>query len=190
MAFDYKNSPTDKTFMEFDRIAAEMGDIRLVSKKELIFIPSMLQEGEQVLAFTCGVMKGKRWLVTLTDMRIIFLNKGFIFGLKQIVVDLNNVNAASGETTMFSGRISFQDGAIIHTLESVWLKTVLPFSNKLRDVIELRRGMKAEKKTFSVEGDDFVSKIERLASLTEKGFLTPEEFEMQKAKLLRESVLR
>ena len=91
---------------------------------------------------------------------------------------------------MFSGRISFQDGAIIHTLESVWLKTVLPFSNKLRDVIELRRGMKEEKKTFSVEGDDFVSKIERLASLTEKGFLTPEEFEMQKAKLLRESVLR
>jgi hypothetical protein len=33
--------------------------------------------------------------------------------------------------------------------------------------------------------DDVVAKLERLASLKEKGILTEDEFQMQKAKLLR-----
>jgi hypothetical protein len=185
MTFEYKNRPAGTAVEEFNRSGQEMGDMRLVTKKELIFLPSLLLEGEQVLAFTSGIMSGKRWFVVLTDMRILFLNKFYFFGLKQIIVDLNNVNAVSGETGIFSGRISIQDGAMIRTLDRVLLKTVLPFSNKLRDVIELRREANGNEKRISSSDDGFVSTMERLAILTEKGFLTREEFEMQKARLLR-----
>ena len=60
-----------------------MGDDQFFTKKELKHLPEILREGEQLLAFTSGIMDGNTWLISLTDRRIIFLDKGMIWGLKQ-----------------------------------------------------------------------------------------------------------
>ena len=179
MAFDFKNASLSDRKREYDRIAKEIGDDQFFTKKELNHLPEILSDGEQVLAFTSGLMDGNTWLVTLTDKRIIFLDKGMIYGLKQTAIDLDKVNSISGQTGIFFGKITIEDGASSRLINNVWKKTVVAFSNKVRDAIEARKS--ASRHTT---GDDVVTKLEKLAALLERGVINNEEFAQQKAKIL------
>lgn len=183
MPFDFKNAAPADLKKEYDRIAKEVGDDQFFTKKELNHLPKILAPNEQVLAFTSGFMGGNTWLITLTDRRIIFLDKGMIYGLKQSTIDLDKVNAVSGKTGMFFGEILIEDGASQRRITNVWKKTVVAFTNKVRDAIEARK-QSFRTPSSAPATDDVVSKLERLASLLEKGALSAEEFAAQKAKLL------
>lgn len=182
MAFDFKNSsPTDRK-KEYDRIARDIGDDQFFTKRELNHLPEILADGEQVLAFTSGLMDSNTWLITLTDRRIIFLDKGMIYGLKQTTIDLDKVNSVSGQTGLLFGKIVIEDGASSRKIENVWKKTVVAFTNRVRDAIEARKN--AARSVAPRGEDDVVSKLDKLAALLERGLLTQEEFAAQKAKLL------
>lgn len=188
MTFDFKNASDADRKAEYERIAKEMGDDQFFTKKELKHLPEVLMEGEQVLAFSSGFMDGNTWLIALTDKRILFLDKGMIFGLKQTAIDLDKVNAVSGETGLMLGKITIQDGAGSRTIDNVQKKTVMNFTNKVRDAIEARKTSvrsQPSTPTTSDAADDVVSKLERLAALLEKGVISQEEFNQQKAKILR-----
>ena len=79
MAFDFKRASEADRKKEYDRIAKEIGDDNFFTKKELNYLPEALADGEQVLAFTFGFLDGNTWLLTLTDRRLIFLDKGIKF---------------------------------------------------------------------------------------------------------------
>lgn len=183
MPFDFKNASVAERKKEYDRIAREIGDDQFFTKKELNHLPEILSDGEQVLAFTSGLMDSNTWLITLTDRRIIFLDKGMIYGLKQTTIDLDKVNSVSGQTGILFGKIIIEDGASSRKIENVWKKTVVAFTNKVRDAIEARKNASRQPVIMQKE-DDVVSKLEKLASLFEKGILTQEEFAAQKAKIL------
>lgn len=185
MSFDFKNASQTDRKREYDRIAKEIGDDQFFTKKELNHLPQILADGEQVLAFTSGMMEGNTWLITLTDKRIIFLDKGMIYGLKQVVINLDKIHSVSGNTGIMFGKIGIEDGASQRNIEFVPKGAVVPFTNKVRDAIEYHKKPSAN---YSVpqqnSGDDIISKLEKLASLQERGVLTQEEFAQQKAKLL------
>lgn len=183
MVFDYKNASPAELKNEYNRIAKEIGDDQFFTKRELSHLPKILGDGEQVLAFTSGLMDGNTWLITLTDRRIIFLDKGLIYGLKQVTIDLDKINAVSGETGLLFGIISIEDGAAQRSIRNVWKKTVVKFTNKTRDAIELRKHPKHQ---VAHVIEDVVSKLERLASLRERGIINDEEFSQQKTKILAE----
>jgi hypothetical protein len=185
MSFDFKNATPNELKAEYTRIAKEIGDDQFFTRKELNHLPHILADGEQVLAFTSGLMDGNTWLVTLTDRRVIFLDKGMIYGLRQTTIDLDKVNAVTGETGLIFGKIKVQDGASERLIDMVLKRTVVPFSNKLRDAMEARK-RRPHAQARSSGDEDIVSKLERLAILKERGILTHQEFEHQKAKLLAE----
>lgn len=182
--FDFKNASKQQLKAEYDRIAREIGDGQFFTKKELNHLPEILMNGEQVLAFTSGLMDGNTWLITLTDHRIIFLDKGLIYGLKQVSINLDKINAVSGTTGLLLGQILIEDGAGTRTIKNVWKQTVVPFTNKVRDALHAHRKALTAPAAPQAVPDDFVSKLERLAALKERGILTEAEFAEQKAKLL------
>jgi hypothetical protein len=184
MTFDFKNASQADRKREYDRIAKEIGDDQFFTKKELNHLPEVLSDGEQVLAFTSGLMDGNTWLVTLTDRRIIFLDKGMIYGLKQTAIDLDKVNSVSGQTGIIFGKITIEDGASSRLIDNVWKKTVVAFSNKVRDAIEARKSASRHVSAPQAAGDDVVTKLEKLAALLEKGIINQEEFAQQKARIL------
>ena len=186
MTFDFKNSSSTELKLEYKRIAKEIGDDQFFTKKELNHLPAILSDGEQVLAFTSGLMNGSSWLITLTDKRIIFLDKGMLYGLKQVSIDLDKVNAVSGKTGIFFGEIAVEDGASERHITNVWKKTVVTFTNKVRDAIEARKHGAGKIKLQHPTEDDVISKLERLASLLEKGIINQQEFAQQKEKILLE----
>lgn len=184
MSFDFKNASPEDRKKEYNRIAEEMGDDQFFTKKELNYLPEALREGEQVLAFTSGLMDGNTWLIALTDRRIIFLDKGMIYGLKQTAIDLDKVNSISGSTGLIFGKIAITDGAKERKIENVWKKTVKRFTNKVQEAIEARKGaMQPVQMAQPVEVDPY-EKLEKLASLKDKGVITEEEFQAEKGKIL------
>lgn len=183
MSFDFKNGSKSDLKREYNRIAKELGDDQFFTKKELNHLPGILAEGEQVLAFSSGLMNGDTWLITLTDRRIIFLDKGMIYGLKQTTIDLDKINSISGKTGLFFGDIRIEDGAKERLVTYVWKKTVTKFTNKVRDAMEERKSLSRPSASVKSE-DDIVSKLERLSTLYEKGIVNEDEFIKQKQKLL------
>jgi hypothetical protein len=181
--FDFKNASKADLQKEYNRIATEMGDDQFFTKKELHYLPEIVREGEQVLAFTSGVMDGNTWLITLTDRRIIFLDKGMIYGLKQTVVDLDRVNAVSGETGLFFGKITITDSAKDRTITNVWKKTVKSFTNRVQEAIEAKKPGD-QRMTGGDAAPDRVGQLERLAQLKAQGILSEEEFLVEKQRIL------
>ena len=78
--FDFKNASKKELRKEYKRIAKATGDDQFFTKRELNHLPAVLFDEEQVLAFSSGMMDGNTWLIALTDRRVIFLDKGLLFG--------------------------------------------------------------------------------------------------------------
>ena len=134
--FDFKNASKKELREEYNRIARAMGDDTIFTSKELHHLPKILLEEEQILAFSSGFMDGNSWLIALTDRRVVFLDKGFLYGLRQTTVPINKISAVSGETGMLYGKITIGVGHGEWKITRVLKRTVLPFTNKLQEVIE------------------------------------------------------
>ena len=135
-AFDFKNASKEELDLEYKRIAKEVGDDRFFTKKELRYLPEILMEREQIVAFSSGIMDGKTWLITLTDKRVVFLDKGMLYGLKQTSIPISKISSVSGETGMMFGKITISTGSDEKCISKVWKKTVRPFTNRLNEIIE------------------------------------------------------
>jgi len=186
MTFDFKNASKVELKKKYDQIAKEMGDDQFFTKKELNYLPEALSDGEQVIAFTSGLMDGNTWLITLTDRRIIFLDKGMIYGLDQTTIDLDKINAVSGSTGIIFGKITIEDGASRREIDNVWKKTVKIFTNKVQDAIERKRHLSRQPTVAVPVEEDPYSKLERLSGLKDKGIITKDEFLKEKRKILGE----
>ena len=184
--FDFKKASKKELKNEYDKIAKKIGDDQFFTSKELNFLPEILLDGEQVLAFTSGIMNTNTWLITLTDIRIIFLDKGMIYGLKQSVIPLDKVQNITGETGILFGKIQISDGSTTHKITMVWKKTVKIFTNMVQEQIQKLKNPSSQKKsdTNSDSKSDPMAKLEKLAALLDKGILTKEEFAAEKKKLL------
>ena len=155
------------------------------TKKEIRYLPEILSNDETVLSLTSGLMDGNTWLIVCTERRVIFLDKGMIYGLKQRETPLEKINSVEQKTGMMFGSIGIWDGAAHMEIKNVMKKTVKPF---VEAVNRAREGLKVaeehEQPPSAGKGSDITSQLERLADLRERGFLTDPEFRAQKAKIL------
>lgn len=183
MLINLKTASKPERQAYYNQIAQEMGDDQFFTKKELHYLPEVLQDGERVLAFTSGIKDGNTWLIVLTDRRILFLDKGMIYGLKQESIPLNRINSISGNTGLMLGKIVITDGSRNHEITNVWKRTVKQFTNRCQEEIDrltrLQYGSRDEAPAI-----DPYTQLEKLAGLKEKGVITDEEFEVEKSKLL------
>ena len=184
MAFNFKTATHDKLTVEFDRLGKVMDSTQHLQKKELGDLPEALAAGEEVLGLTVGSLENGTWLIALTDRRILFLERGAFFGLKQVSIELGKVNAVVSETGLMFGKVIIHDHGTKRIISGVWKTTAVKFANKVNEILMARE---VSRHIPAMSGDDVISKLERLSSLLDKGVLTIKEFEAQKDKILHES---
>ena len=134
--FDFKRASEADLKREYRRIANESGDDGFGTKRELKYLPQMLMDGEQVLAFSSGLMDGNTWLIVLTDKRVIFLDKGMLWGLRESSIQLSQINGVSGESGLIMGKITINDGFAERQIKNVSKSSVRPFINRLQQELE------------------------------------------------------
>lgn len=159
--------------------------------KEIRSLPEILSEGEDIKGLTSGMLEGDTWLAVCTNKRLLFVNRGMIYGLRQIQLPLDRIQSIDHQYGIVFGTIRVWDGASYFTISMVLRPSIQPFVSMVQE--EMRRERK-ESRSMTISNlpsasppasaQDLASQLERLAALMEKGVLTREEFETQKKKLL------
>ncbi|EOI3476386.1 PH domain-containing protein [Cronobacter dublinensis] len=185
--FDYKSASKDQLKAEMKRLAAVVSDAPFGTKKEFFHLPEILKSGEQPLAIASGMMDGNTWLITLTNKRVIFLDKGMIFGVKQVDINLNSIVSVGGKTGLLLGEIMISTSGQNYTIKNVMKGSVIPFTNLVNETMETLNTPaqpQQEPNKATQTFDEQMSKIERLAEMKEEGILSEEEFQQQKQRIL------
>ncbi|MFP9431785.1 PH domain-containing protein [Enterobacter sp. LM3] len=181
---DYKTASKDQLKKEFTRLAKVVSDSTFGTKKEFFHLPNILNSGEQPLAVASGAMDGNTWLITLTNQRVIFLDKGMVFGVKQVDVNLKNIVSVGGKTGLILGEIMISTSGQTYTIKNVMKTSVIPFTNLINSTRNAQNEALQQVEQAKPQADDFISQMERLAALKEKGILSDEEFQQQKQRIL------
>jgi len=68
------------------------------SKREIFFLPRIIQPEETILGLTSALFREHKWLVTVTDRRIIFLRQKLMEGIQDEIAlsDLEKVESRTG----------------------------------------------------------------------------------------------
>lgn len=168
------------------------------TKKEINYLPDIMTEGEFVMALTSGFMDNKTWLAVCTNKRVIFLDKGMFFGLNTVQMAHDSIQSIDSTYGIIFGTIRMWDGATSMSISMVLKGSVDPFVRTVRFAIdEYKKAtirdafggvhpaqQQAQAPQASATPADTASQLAKLADLVDKGYLTREEFEAQKAKLL------
>ena len=167
-----------------DEQIKKLGDFdQWFTKKEIKYLPQVIDEGEEIKAMTSGLHEGTTWLIVVTNRRILFLDKGFFYGLKQMEMPLNQITSVSYKTGLMFGTLEVNTAGGTKRIEDISKKDVPKVAAIISEL--LRNLQSGSSQTQQQNKIDVVSQLERLAELKEKGILTEEEFQEQKAKLLK-----
>jgi hypothetical protein len=163
---------------------AVLGADRIESSLALQYLPSILAEEEPILALTRGAVDGRTTLVVCTEWRVLVLIEGLITGLKQREMPLERIEAIDHKMGIFSATIIFgqRHG---RTQVTVGKQSVRPFIAAVnRAAAALRASRGKDGQPMADSGDDITTQLERLVDLRDRGALTEEEFQVQKARIL------
>lgn len=152
-----------------------------LTKKEIRHLPEVMRDGEEILFMTSGITEGNTWLITATNLRLLFLDKGMIFGLKQIEYPYEKISTIAHKTGLMFGEITIGTSSGDVKIETI-SKADVP---KMTEIISNRINAVNAKTPAAQPADDILAKLERLAALKEKGLLTDAEFAEAKARLMR-----
>lgn len=183
--------PESATLPAGDSVAAQLealGDFQQwFTWKEIEHLPEVLHPGERIKALTSGRFLGNTWLIIVTDERIVFLDKGLVYGLRQIDLPLHQISSLSHTAGLIFGELHIATSSEHCLIERIPKddvgKVAAIVSRLVRNTHE--PAPQTESAASPTAGPvDVASQLERLAALLEKGVLTKEEFEAQKTKLL------
>jgi hypothetical protein len=207
--------PTLKQVKEQIARLPSQGRYILGTQKEVRCLPDVLENDEQIRAITSGLVQNNTWLLVCTDRRIIFLDRGWLYGLKQIQMPLNRINSIDHEIGMALGSISIWDGATRMTVGGILRNKVNYFvkvakhsmeeynyrvaqyqQQQMQQHMQMQMQMQQQAQPQPVAKElspqekaqrmsQMAEHLEKLAALREKGILTEEEFQAQKAKMLQ-----
>jgi len=153
------------------------------TKKEIRALPEVMDKDESIKAITSGMMNGASWLLVCTNRRLIFLNRGMFYGLRQVQLPLGRVQSIDHSFTIAFGSISVWDGASAFSINMVLKSSILPFVRATEEAIYALQKA-ATKPAASAAPTDVASQLTKLVELKEKGYLTDDEFQAQKQKIL------
>lgn len=167
-----------KSLKDIKEMLSKSGSLILGTKKEVKELTNIINDDEIITYATSGVYDGHTWLVVSTNKRIIFLDKGMLFGVNQIEIPLSKVNAVKYKKGLFVGEIEIWDGASMFRVKSVLKKTLIPFINAVNNSIE------EMKKTQNYPKLSVADEIMKFKRLLDEGAITQEEFDKKKKELL------
>ncbi len=167
------------------------------TRKEIRYLPKILSDDERILALISGFMNKHTWLCVCTTRRIVLLDRGMFFGLRQVQMNLDRLQAIDSSSGLIFGNVRMWDSASSIVITMVLRTSVAPFVRTVQEAMDHYKRMMVHDMANMVTGSQhasqavtandkgtFVSDLERLSKLRASGQLTDEEYANAKAKLL------
>lgn len=164
------------------------------TRKEVRYLPKILGQDEQILAVTSGLMQNRTWLAVCTSKRVLFLDRGMFFGLRQFQINLDRIQAIDSSFGLAFGTIRVWDGASAMQIGLVLKSSIAPFVKTVQEAMDRYKrtlvydlanaASHARPTAGATPPPDFIHELERLSKLRTDGHLSEAEFNAAKAKLL------
>jgi hypothetical protein len=167
------------------------------TRKEIRYLPKILNENEQILALTSGFMENRTWLAVCTNRRVLFLNRGMFFGLRQLQMNLDRIQAIDSNFGLAFGALRVWDGASSMTIGMILKSSVAPFVRTVQDAMDKYKRLMVHdlasvatnahttaSDAGSAPHNQLINELERLAKLKADGHLSDQEYAAAKAKML------
>lgn len=162
---------------------------KYLGKREIKQLPDILWEDEKVESIVQGMYSKGLGILVATNKRLVFVDKGMIYGLTVETFPYKNISSIQYSTGLLYGKLTIFSSGNKSEIDNVGKKEVRLFSefvrNKLSSLdepLENRNKMDDHGSYNSSPGK--ITQLERLAELKEKGILSEEEFAAEKEKIL------
>lgn len=108
------------------------------TKKEVTELPNHIDdENGEIIVYACSAMlDGNTWLMVCTNKKLLFLDKGMVYGLKKVEMPLSKINSISYKTGLVLGEISIYHGSAYMKLECIDKKTLKPMVESINSVLK------------------------------------------------------
>lgn len=186
--FASKNPRLEEIKSQFSHMS---GMDKFLARGEIKELTKILWEDEKVEHAIEGSYHQGRGLLIATNKRLIFVDKGFIYGLKVEDFPYDKITSIQYKTGLMWGEITIFASGNKAVITETWKKETQNFSEYVRARISSVKEHASHKEILMqndgspVYGDeDLLNKIKKLAELKEQGILTQEEFETKKKELL------
>lgn len=158
-----------------------------LGRKEIKELPNILWEDEKLENIIQGTYNNGNGILVGTNKRLIFVDKGLIFGLKVEDFQYDKISSIQYETGLIFGKIIIFTSGNKAVIENVIKGKVRVFGEWVRAKISNQNQTKTSQNKLQTnlnEDANIIDQLEKLANLKERGILTDEEFIIQKKKLL------
>lgn len=176
------------------------------TSKEIRYLPEIMGEDETILAITSGFMQKTTWLCICTNHRVLFLDRGMFWGLRQVQMNLDRIQSIDSSFGLFFGIIRMWDGASSIAISMVLRRSIAPFVKTVQQAMDRYKrhmvhdlmanaqrandvskkyGAGSEAQT-NAPAPSMLDELERLARLHADGALDDEEYALAKKALLAE----
>lgn len=174
-----------------DKINAQLGRLssvsRLFGRREIKELPNILWDDEDLRDIVQGLYDNGQGILVATTRRLVFVNKGMVYGLKVEDFSYDRVTSIQYETKMMFGTITIFGSGNKAVVSQVTPKArAKSFAESVRALISETKepAVAAPPVAPTAPGIDPIAQLEKLAELKDRGILTEEEFAAKKKQLL------
>jgi hypothetical protein len=166
-----------------DTLRGSNGISKLLSRREIKELPSILWEDELPEAIITGLYKNNNGLLVATNRRAIFIDKGWV-SLTVEDFPYDKISSIEYHTGLLAGGIDIYASGNKAEIKSVPKDQVRPFAERLRSLISHPMEHHRETTANPQIPDDRINQLERLATLKAQGIINEDEFEAEKKRIL------
>ncbi|MCY4652171.1 MAG: PH domain-containing protein [Dehalococcoidia bacterium] len=175
----------------YDQIAAETVDFDALTDWQLEHLPNIMLTGELLIWLAEGYLQGSfkdpgdsgSTMIAITDRRLLLLVDPLLATNQHKAFRLTDISAVHRDGGFITGGFRFREsGGGQRKITKMNQASAEATVAKLQAAIDSARSSPAQ--PSQVEISDIADQLEKLANLVDRGFLTPEEFAEQKARLL------
>lgn len=174
--------------MNHQDVLARLRDVNVTdlfgTKKEVKELPNILRNDETIMYATSGFVDGNTWLITCTNKRILFLDKGMIYGLKQVEIPIEKINSVSYSKGLMFGNITIHHGSDHMEIKQINKITLNPLVDAINNEIENLKGEKNDPIQSKELSYSIADEIKKFKGLLDEGVITEDEFQTKKKELL------
>ena len=157
------------------------------TKKEVAELPNIIDLNSETIKYAVsGLLGANTVLVVCTDKRIIFLDKGLVYGIRTTEIPLDMINAVSYSQGIVFGKVSVTNGANTTEINNVPKEKAALLAKIIKEeAANFKNKLNNGSIARSVpETNNNFSQLKELKELLDQGIITQEEFNAKKKQLL------
>lgn len=175
-----KNSRFDKIKYHIKSLGLDNAST-FFGRKEINELPEILNLNENIDNIIQGTYNNGQGILVSTNRRLVFIDKGLLYGLKVEDFPLDKITSIQYETGLILGKVKIHTSSNIATIDNIEKGAARKFAEFVRNKL-------SEPKSTSTPASnaepDVLEQLEKLGKLKESGIISEEEFSEQKKKLL------